>query len=585
MATRCLCLILLILVGCTPSSQEPSGPRPNVILIMTDDQGWGDLTVHGNGLIDTPNLDQLANESARFDRFYVSPVCAPTRASLMTGRYHLRTGTSWVTRGLETMRSEEVTLAEMFKDAGYTTAMFGKWHNGAHYPFNPKGQGFDYFLGFSAGHWNNYFDTVLENANREPVETSGFITDVLTFGALDFIEAYRTQPFFLYVSYNAPHSPFQVPDLYFDKYKERGLDDKTASVYGMVENIDDGVGRIMRRLRSLEIEDNTIVLFLTDNGPNGRRYNGDMRGTKGSVHEGGVRVPLFVKWPNQITPQAIAPLAAHIDIMPTLAELTGVRLPTENPLDGKSLAPLLLNDSTTWEDRTIFTHQARRGVLEPYPGSLRTPQYRLVRETDSWALFDMLADPRQTTDIAAEQSEVVAQLSSAYDAWFADVTKDGVAVPPTPLGYPEGQIVWLPAHEGHIQGSASYKGGMGWANDWVTNWANADVTVTWPVEVVETGRYEVGVLYTAKRSAVGTTVRIDIGDTRVEAAVSVAHDPPHLPSPDRVPRGEVYERQWVPLQLGTVELSRGTKDLVVSTPQLTGSEAFDLKAVRVARID
>ncbi|GAF95371.1 unnamed protein product, partial [marine sediment metagenome] len=226
------------LVGGVMSEQafgesRPRASRPNVLLIMTDDQGWGDVRSHGNDKIDTPVQDALAAQAARFGRFYVSPVCAPTRASLLTGRYHLRTGTAWVTRGLETMRSEEVTLAEILKQAGYATGCFGKWHNGAHYPHHPNGQGFDEFLGFCAGHWNNYFDTRLEY-NSETVTTGGFITDVLTDAAMAFIEKHKDHPFFCYLPYNAPHGPFQVPDRYFDKYKKRGLDDKTAAVYGMV---------------------------------------------------------------------------------------------------------------------------------------------------------------------------------------------------------------------------------------------------------------------------------------------------------------------------------------------------------------
>lgn len=198
--------------------------RPNILLIMTDDQGWGDIRSHGNPLIDTPVLDHLAEQGTRFDRFFVSPVCAPTRASLLTGRWHLRTGTHGVTRGNETMRSEEVTLAEILRQQGYHTGIFGKWHNGAHYPEHPNGQGFEEFIGFCSGHLNNYFDATLEY-NGKPIKSKGYITDVLTDAAIEFIVKNKTQPFFCYLPYNAPHSPFQVPNRYFQKYKNRGLDD------------------------------------------------------------------------------------------------------------------------------------------------------------------------------------------------------------------------------------------------------------------------------------------------------------------------------------------------------------------------
>ena len=283
-------VVYFILVSCS-KTEDP----PNIVIILTDDQGWGDIASHGNPDIDTPHLDQLASGGARFDRFFVNPVCAPTRASLLTGRDHLKTGTQWVTYGLENMNAEEVTFGEIFKKAGYQTGLFGKWHNGSHYPMDPKGQGFDTFFGFKMGHLNNYFDTELEY-NGTMVKTDGFITDVLTDSALAFIERNQNTPFLAYIPYNAPHSPFQVPDRYFVKYKAQRLDDKNASVYGMVENIDDNIGRVVSKLDELGISDKTIVIFLTDNGPNGgNRFNGNMKGWKAKVDEGGVRVPFFLK--------------------------------------------------------------------------------------------------------------------------------------------------------------------------------------------------------------------------------------------------------------------------------------------------
>ncbi|MQY63441.1 MAG: sulfatase-like hydrolase/transferase, partial [Calditrichaeota bacterium] len=312
----------LALPGCMGASRRlvdrASGGRPNILLIMTDDQGWGDITSHGNDVIKTPVMDRIAAEGARFERFYVSPVCAPTRAALLTGRYCLRTGTHGVTRGQENMRSDEVTNAEVFKQAGYATGCFGKWHNGAHYPHHPNGQGFDEFFGFCAGHWNNYFDTTLDR-NGQPVETKGYISDVLTNASMAFIEQNRKRPFFCYLPYNAPHTPWQVPDRYFDKYKAKGLDDETACSYAMTECLDDNIGRLLGQLDELNLAGDTIVLFLTDNGPNTDRYNGGMKGRKGSVNEGGVRVPLFIRWPGHIRPGTyVKPIAAHIDLLPTL---------------------------------------------------------------------------------------------------------------------------------------------------------------------------------------------------------------------------------------------------------------------------
>ena len=294
--------MVCVLAGVAAQAAEPD-EQPNVILVMTDDQGYGDVCSHGNPLIDTPNLDQMAKDGARFENFFVSPLCAPTRASLLTGRYHIRTGTVNVSNNLEIMRSEETTIAELFKANGYSTALFGKWHNGEHYPYNPNGQGFDEFVGFCAGHTGNYFDPILEH-NAGTIKTKGFITDILTDKAMEWIEAKRNEKFFCYIPYNAPHTPYQVPDAYFEKYKARGLDVKNATLYGMVENIDDNMGRLLKKVKELGLQENTIVLFLTDNGPNTRnRYNGGMKGHKGQVDEGGVRVPLFVRWSGHIKPE------------------------------------------------------------------------------------------------------------------------------------------------------------------------------------------------------------------------------------------------------------------------------------------
>lgn len=311
--------------------------KPNVLLIMTDDQGWGDIGSHDNPHIRTPVLDRLATDGARFERFFVSPVCAPTRASLMTGRYHLRTGTHGVTRGEENMRADEVTVAEAFHAAGYATGCFGKWHNGRHYPMHPNGQGFDAFVGFCAGHWNNYFSTDLEH-NGDVFRSEGYIADALTDYAVRFMEKHQKEPFFCYVPYNTPHSPWQVEEEYFDRYDNKGLDPKAHCAYAMCENIDHNVGRLLKTLERLDLDENTIVLFLTDNGPNSNRFNGGMKGRKGSAHEGGVRVPLFVRWPGKIEPgTTVRKNAMHIDLFPTLVDLCEIDMPRTKPIDGRSL--------------------------------------------------------------------------------------------------------------------------------------------------------------------------------------------------------------------------------------------------------
>lgn len=552
--------------------------KPNVLLILTDDQGWGDVTSHGNDIIDTPVMDSLAASGARFDRFFVSPVCAPTRASLLTGRYHPRTGVHGVTRAYETMRSNEVTLAQVFKNAGYATGCFGKWHNGAHYPYHPNGKGFDEFLGFCAGHWNNYFDTNMER-NGQQIKVKGYITDVLTDAALKFMENNKDEPFFCYIPYNCPHGPFQVPDKYFDKYKAMGLDDRLACIYGMCENIDDNMRRLLEKLDELNLRNDTIVIFITDNGPNSDRYNGDMRGRKGSVHEGGMRVPCFISWPGHIeSGTVIEQISAHIDILPTLVELAGVPMIDTLPLDGTSLVPLLQNEAENWPDRTLFQIWSNRGTA-------RTQQYRLVDERNRIELFDMIADPGEKNDIAAEKPEITEKLKAEYDEWYKDATRDGFDPIPIPIGYEQMKEVAMPGHEAFLEPpnreGISYLGRAGWANDWITNWTDTEAYPSWEVEVVRNGAYEISLMYVCKEENVGARVRVEVGGQSVEGVVEKAHDPEPIPSPDRIPRGEVYEKVWASLKLGTVNLSKGRTQLRVRALTKPGETVMDLKAVVV----
>lgn len=558
--------------------------RPNVLLIMTDDQGWGDIRSHGNDQIETPTLDRLAAEGARFDRFYVCPVCAPTRASLLTGRWHLRTGVWGVTHGKEIMRAEEVTVARVLKDAGYATGCFGKWHNGEHWPHCPNAKGFDEFLGFCAGHWNNYFDTTLDH-NGEEVRTRGYISDVLTDAAIEFIAAHRNRPWFCYLPFNAPHGPFQVPEKYFQRCKARGLDDKTATIYAMVENADDNVARLLARLDDLGLAATTLVIFLTDNGPNSDRFNGGMRGRKGSVHEGGVRVPLFVRWPGRIRPgTTVARVASHVDLLPTIADYCGAKTPAGPALDGVSLRPLIEGRSEGWPDRALFTHQAG-GAVTPDRGALRTDRWRLVREGKAYQLYDMIADPGQQRDAAADHPDVLADLRGRYEALFADVTRRGFDRIPVPVGHAQRPRVRMQAPEAILEGGARFRGKQGWANDWIVGLAGPEASAAWEVDVVRPGRYRPTLLYTCPQEDAGALVRVEAAGQAAEARVTRAHDPEPLPSPDRVPRGEVYEKAWAALDLDPLALPQGRTRLVVRPVDVPGRAAMELKAVVLARVD
>ena len=341
----------LLVVVCAVLHFVPgaSSHRPNVILILTDDQGYGDVGVHGNDVLRTPNLDRLAREGVRIKEFYVTPLCATTRASLLTGRYNQRTGVLWPFLGAEVLRHREVTLAEALKDAGYQTALIGKWHLGRYGKYGPLTHGFDEFLGFRDGMIDDYFDTALEH-NGLPVRISNYITDALTDAALRFVESNRSRPFFLFLSYNAPHIPNQVPLKYEQEYTEKGLSPHLAKVYGMITCLDDGIGRVLEALEKLGLEENTIVVFLSDNGPQMEssrqmqqfrsrewhrmdamwkgvgRYNANLRGEKATVYEGGIRSPFFARWVGQLPAgKTLEVAASHIDLLPTLLDLCGFR--------------------------------------------------------------------------------------------------------------------------------------------------------------------------------------------------------------------------------------------------------------------
>ncbi|MDA0676539.1 MAG: arylsulfatase, partial [Chloroflexi bacterium] len=415
-----LLLFLVLIAGLQAASAQP----PNILLIVADDMGWGDLGCHGNDKLATPALDSLQSQSVELEQFYVSPVCAPTRASLLTGRHHVRLRVLNTTSGLEVMHGDEITLAEALKPVGYASGCFGKWHNGANHPSIARGQGFDEFFGFNGGFFSNYFDPALEHDGVTEAR-KGYITDVLADAAMAFIEKHRSEPFFCYVPFNAPHSPMQAPEELFAKYSASGFEPKTAAVYAMIENLDTNVGRILAKLDTLDLAENTIVMFFSDNGPNTARFNGGMRGGKGSLFEGGQRVPCFIRWPGKLEAgKRVTRIAQHVDVLPTLLDLAGVSLPETPPLDGRSLTPLLRGEEVEWPERLLFEISGRGGrngaPIAKYPGTVRSDTHRWVHDNKQEMLFDLRSDPGEKNNIAAQQPEIAATLSKAYEAWFAD---------------------------------------------------------------------------------------------------------------------------------------------------------------------
>ena len=580
--------ILLTLASCAPSTpaEETTPRRPNVLLIMSDDQGWGDLSLHGNPNVRTPNIDRLAVEGVAFDRFFVSPVCSPTRAELLTGRYHTRGGVYSTSAGGERLDLDETTVAQHFQRAGYRTAAYGKWHNGTQYPYHPNARGFDDFYGFCSGHWGNYFSPMLER-NGEIVQGEGYIVDDLTNQGVEFIKQERETPFFLYLPYNTPHSPMQVPDRWWDRLANRPLDSLnrdpsqedttfTRAALAMVENIDWNVGRLLQALEETGQAENTIVLYLSDNGPNSWRWNGDMKGRKGSTDEGGVRSPLLMRWPGTLEAGTrVTEIASAIDLLPTLVDLTGISAEQEKPLDGVSLKPLLLGEANDWPARTLIQHWGEST-------SVRSQQYRL---DDEDLLFDMVADPGQRVDVAAAHPEVVQELVAARRAWEADALAELPAVDtrPLPVGHPSGRTTQLPARDGvahgGIQRSNRYPN-----SSFFTNWTSLADSITFEVEVVEEGDFEVVVYYTCDAENVGSTVTLSFGDDEQTFKVSEAHESPLLGAEnDRYERIESYEQDFRPMNAGMLHLAQGKGVLTLKALDIPGEQVMDFRLLLLRR--
>jgi len=408
--------------------------RPNLLIIVSDDQGYGDLAAHGNPLIQTPYLDQLHGESTRLDNFYTSPVCAPTRASLMTGRYPYRTGVWDTWKGRQNMRESEITLAEVLRDADYRTGLFGKWHLGENAPLRPQDQGFqETFLWTDT---STRFDPGF-HLNGEPVRLEGFQDDLIFDQAIRFIEENENRPFFCYVASFLPHDfpgKKQIPEEEVEAYSD--LDHLTQGdreSYAMVTRMDRNIGRLLASLNRLGLNESTIVVFLSDNGPRQKhardagevseRYNAGLRGAKGSVYEGGIRTPCFFRWPDRITAgRDIKERTAVIDLFPTALSLLDIPLPTADKIDGINLAPILLGEESRLPDRTLFHQFQRAAVPDLWTNSSATgPRYKMVNGTE---LYDLIEDPGETTDLAAEKPMELSRLRGKFEDWFKDVSTD-----------------------------------------------------------------------------------------------------------------------------------------------------------------
>ncbi|MCB0669589.1 MAG: sulfatase-like hydrolase/transferase, partial [Saprospiraceae bacterium] len=517
----------------------------------------------------------------------VCPVCSPTRAEMLTGRYHPRGGVYSTSAGGERLDLDEVTIAEIFKKNGYRTAAFGKWHNGMQYPYHPNARGFEEFYGFCSGHWGNYFDPMLEH-NGQIVKGNGFLTDDLTDHAINFISENREDPFFLYLPLNIPHSPMQVPDQFWSRFADkdlalRGSDSTREDVQhskaalAMCENIDWNVGRLMENLEAFNLLENTIVIYFSDNGPNGHRWNGGMRGIKGSTDEGGVRSPLMIQWRGKIREGLkIGELSSAPDLLPTLVDLSGIEFVPEKALDGMSLRPLLLDEDGVWPDRLFFHHWGNRT-------SVRSQQFLMDHQG---RLFDMQKDPGQHIDISADLPDVADKLMLEKEVWEGTVLAELPAkdLRPFPLGHPDFKFTQIPARDGLGHGNVVRSNRYPNCS-YFTNWTSVDDSITWEVEVLEGGDFDVQLYYTCPETSVGSTFTLTFNGNSIEAAINEAHNPPEMGMEnDRIPRQESYVKDFVPMHIGPIHLDKGNGKLVLKAKDLKGAQLMDVRLLMFERV-
>lgn len=578
----CIVVTMLLAIIAHPIARANAAPdedRPNVVLIMTDDQGYGDFGFTGNPVIQTPNLDRLATNSAMMANFYVSPVCAPTRASLMTGRYNYRTRVVDTYVGRAMMEPDEVTVAEFLRDAGYATGIFGKWHLGDCYPMRAMDQGFERSLVHRGGGIGQpsdpttgerkYTDAVLFSDGKQ-LQTHGYCTDVYFDAAIEWIDQARAddRAFFTYIATNAPHGPFHdVPAELYEMY--RGMDlgntafpqdaghalpdeadlDRRARIFAMITNIDQNVGKLLTHLDEIGELENTLIMFMVDNGPNGRRYVAGMRAQKGSVYEGGIRSPFLAHWPARLKPKSgSARISAHIDVMPTILDACGVDLPQSLALDGRSVLPLLEGRPVEWPDRTLFI-QSHRGdaPVRYHHFAARSQAWKLVHASGfgreelpgpaQFELYDMLNDPLEMTDVAAEKPEIVDQLKQAYDDWFDDVgstRSDNYAPPRIHLGSPHVSLTMLTRQDWR------HDVGQPWGGDSIGHWLVTiesdgpyQIACRWrkapaapaEVQLAIGSRLWIQHVEAGQTSCVFNSVEPLVGDTQIQATVVEGESP------------------------------------------------------------
>jgi arylsulfatase A-like enzyme len=551
--------------------------RPNVLVIIADGMGWGDPGIHGNGGITTPHLDALAESGLRLERFHVCPSAAPTMASLLTGRYHYRTGVSGDNRGEGILHGHEITMADCFGRAGYATGLFGKWLHGSNWPHHPNARGFDTFFGSCDNPLSSDQDLECER-DGVPLPTKGRITDVIADEAIAFMKARADagEPFLCVVPFHAPVLTSPVA----------GSPDGADSAKVMMESMDANTGRLMACLKAGGVRENTIVWFLSNHGPDvppgakNPRYNGHLRGAKGSVHEGGVRVPSFVIWPGRIPAGSkFRRITAHLDLLPTLLGLCGIAPDDRSRMDGMNLSAALTSGGQPprWPNRLLFTAWTPPGyAVGGASVAVRTDRWLALRdpvwrrgapsETHSgWELYDLNADPHELTDLSDDYPFLLSDMRADFSRWMDETTDDGLGPIPTEIGHDEWPTVTLRARDAVTP--------EGWATDpdrtgALTRWTDPAHAATWPVKVIgEGGRHAIEIEYTLPPQATPCRMRLRLGDSMLDFTI----DQPAGPEPRRIRVGEMT------LATGDGELRLQALDLK--------QQAIDFRRLWITRVE
>ena len=552
----------LAMEGSESATSENSGRKPNVILIMTDDMGYGDVGINGNTMLKTPHLDELATQSVRMTDFHVDPTCAETRAALMTGRYSCRTGVWHTINGRSILREDELTMAEVFEHNGYATGIFGKWHLGDNYPFMPWHRGFQESLIHGGGGvtqtpdlWRNdyYDDTYFRNGKPEPQK--GYCTDVFFDATLEFVNQNRDKPFFAYLATNAAHGPYLCPDKFSQPYLDQGVEKTMSAFYGMIASIDENVGKLCKKLTEWDLDRDTILIFMSDNGtargmlkPAALEkgyawtgFNGGFSGTKSSNQEGGHRIPFFVRWPaGKIGGgKENATLTSHFDLLPSFIDMCELKMPREVKFDGQSLKELWLtpDGETDLTNRTLVVHSQRVETPVKWKRcSVMKQNWRLI---NGKYLYDLETDRAQKKDISKQHPKIVAELRSSYDAWWDSVSEKFSQYVRIPLGSQAEPDVLLTCHDWHAT-----EGEVPWNQGKIRS--DLSSNGFWAVDVMQPGKYEItlrvrptGVKYKFKSGK----ARIKVGEQEQQVSIEEGQDA--ITMSIDLPAGPALLQTWI----------------------------------------